>query len=89
MSISAAIITMIIISLLLLPDWRCALWIGLSIFSIELGVVGYMVHFGINVDVCSAGILIMCIGFSVDYSAHVSDDQLITLHNELLRTFLL
>ncbi len=75
-SIAAAIVSMILVTLLLLPDWRCSIWIGLSVLSIEFGVIGYMVHFGVNLDACSAGIIIMCIGFSVDYSAHVSTNIL-------------
>jgi predicted RND superfamily exporter protein len=63
---------MIIVALFLLPDWRCAMWIGLSVLSIETGVIGIFSLIGYNLDAISSGAMIICIGFSVDFSAHVS-----------------
>merc|ERR1712038_666599 len=40
--------------------------------SIELGVVGFMTLWGVRLDSISMINLIMCIGFSVDFSAHIS-----------------
>ncbi|MCL4139126.1 UNVERIFIED_CONTAM: hypothetical protein GTU68_008020 [Idotea baltica] len=63
---------MIIISLVFIPNPWCSLHVGFAIVSIELGVIGYMSLWGVNLDPISMVTLIMCIGFSVDFSAHIS-----------------
>ena len=60
------------VSLILIPNPLCSLWVAFSIISIEIGVVGYMTLWNVNLDSISMINLIMCIGFSVDFSAHIS-----------------
>lgn len=62
---------MVLISMLLIPNLACALWVSFSIVSIEIGVVGYMTWWGVRLDGVALINLIMCIGFSVDFSAHI------------------
>lgn len=71
-TISVAALVMMGISLFFIPSPSCAIWVAFSIISIEIGVVGYMTHWGVNLDSISMINLIMCIGFSVDFSAHIS-----------------
>jgi len=70
--VSVAAIIMFIVSLLLIPNKICSLWVAFSIVSIEVGVVGFMTLWNVNLDSISMINLIMCIGFSVDFSAHIS-----------------
>lgn len=70
-AISIAALTMIFISFVFIPSPICSLWVGFSIASIEIGVIGYMTHWGVNLDPISMINLIMCIGFSVDFTAHI------------------
>ncbi|XP_077159941.1 patched domain-containing protein 3-like [Paroedura picta] len=63
---------MLIISLLLIPNPLCSLWVTFAISSVIIGVTGYMAYWNVNLDSISMINLIMCIGFSVDCSAHVS-----------------
>ena len=63
---------MMIVSLIMIPNPVCSLWVAFSIVSIEIGVVGFMALWGVNLDSISMINLIMCIGFSVDFSAHIS-----------------
>lgn len=63
--------TMMLISFLFIPNILCSLWVAFSIVSIELGVVGYMALWSVNLDSISMVNLIMCIGFSVDFTAHI------------------
>lgn len=63
--------TMMLISFLFIPNVLCSLWVAFSIVSIELGVVGYMALWNVNLDTISMVNLIMCIGFSVDFTAHI------------------
>lgn len=63
---------MVLVALLLIPNAICSIWIGFAIISIEIGVVGYMSMWDVNLDSISVIILIMSIGFSVDFSAHIS-----------------
>lgn len=62
---------MMIISYIFIPNVLCSLWVALCIVSIELGVAGYMSLWDVNLDSISMINLIMCIGFSVDYTAHI------------------
>ncbi|XP_043202388.1 patched domain-containing protein 3-like, partial [Amphibalanus amphitrite] len=71
-SISIAAGIMCVVSLIFIPNPVCSLWVAFSILSIEIGVIGYMTLWGVNLDSISMINLIMCIGFSVDFSAHIS-----------------
>lgn len=62
---------MMIISFIFIPNILCSLWVAFSIISIETGVVGYMALWKVNLDSISMINLIMCIGFSVDFTAHI------------------
>jgi hypothetical protein len=70
--VSVAAGIMMVVSLILIPNPICSLWVAFSIISIELGVVGFMALWDVNLDSISMINLIMCIGFSVDFSAHIS-----------------
>jgi len=67
-----AAVVMMIVSLIFIPNPVCSVWVAFSIVSIELGVLGFMTFWGINLDSISMINLIMCIGFSVDFAAHIS-----------------
>ncbi|XP_069953397.1 patched domain-containing protein 3-like [Cherax quadricarinatus] len=71
-AICLAAAIMVIISLVFIPNPVCSFWVAVSIMSIEVGVVGCMTLWGVNLDSISMINLIMCIGFSVDFSAHIS-----------------
>ncbi|PRD35698.1 UNVERIFIED_CONTAM: Ptchd3 [Trichonephila clavipes] len=71
-AVGVATAVMMLISFIFIPIPSCALWVAFSIFSIEIGVVGYMSWWNVNLDAISMINLILCIGFSVDYSAHIT-----------------
>ncbi|XP_050498733.1 patched domain-containing protein 3 [Diabrotica virgifera virgifera] len=64
-------IIMMLVTFIFIPNILCSFWVALSIISIEAGVVGYMALWGVNLDSISMINLIMCIGFSVDFTAHI------------------
>ncbi|KAL0122168.1 hypothetical protein PUN28_007128 [Cardiocondyla obscurior] len=64
-------LVMMLISFIFIPNILCCLWIAFCIVSIELGVAGYMALWEVNLDSISMINLIMCIGFSVDFTAHI------------------
>ena len=70
--VAVAAVVMMIVALIFIPHPQCSLWVAFSIMSIELGVVGFMTLWGVRLDSISMINLIMCIGFSVDFSAHIS-----------------
>jgi hypothetical protein len=55
----------------MIPNPVCSLWVAFSIMSIEAGVIGFMTWWNVNLDGIALINLIMCIGFSVDFSAHI------------------
>ncbi|CAD6193614.1 unnamed protein product [Caenorhabditis auriculariae] len=69
---SLDLVTILLVSLVMIPEWRCAVAIVLSIASINVGVLGFMSFWGVNLDSVSIITIIMCIGFAVDLSAHIS-----------------
>ncbi|CAB3398463.1 unnamed protein product [Caenorhabditis bovis] len=71
-NMSLDLITILAISLLMVPEFRCALAIVVSIASINVGVLGFMSFWGVNLDSVSIITVIMCIGFAVDLSAHIA-----------------
>ncbi|XP_075237604.1 patched domain-containing protein [Lycorma delicatula] len=64
-------VIMMIISFIFIPNFLCSLWVAFCIVSIETGVAGYMSLWDVNLDSISMINLIMCIGFSVDFTAHI------------------
>ena len=70
--VAVAAVVMMVVALIFIPHPQCSLWVAFSIMSIELGVVGFMTLWGVRLDSISMINLIMCIGFSVDFSAHIS-----------------
>lgn len=64
-------LVMMLISFIFIPNVFCCLWVAFCIVSIELGVAGYMALWDVNLDSISMINLIMCLGFSVDFTAHI------------------
>lgn len=62
---------MMIITFLFIPNFSSSIWVAFSIVSIEFGVIGYMALWNVNLDSISMVNLIMCVGFSVDFTAHI------------------
>ncbi|XP_015461356.3 patched domain-containing protein 3-like [Astyanax mexicanus] len=71
-NIAVTTAVMLLISLLLIPNPLCSLWVTFSIASVIVGVTGFMALWDVNLDTISMIILVVCIGFSVDFSAHIS-----------------
>ncbi|XP_055059919.2 patched domain-containing protein 3 [Misgurnus anguillicaudatus] len=71
-TISVATAVMLVISLVLIPNPLCALWVTFAIASVILGVTGFMALLNVNLDSISMINLVISIGFSVDFSAHIS-----------------
>ncbi|KAM4026891.1 patched domain-containing protein 3-like [Anomaloglossus baeobatrachus] len=70
-NIVVATVVMLVISVLFIPDPLCALWVTFAIASIIVGVTGFMFFWKVNLDSISMINLVICIGFSVDFSAHI------------------
>ncbi|XP_054452688.1 patched domain-containing protein 3 [Anoplopoma fimbria] len=71
-TILVAVTVMLVVSLILIPNPLCSLWVAFAICSVIVGVTGFMALWGVNLDSISMINLVMCIGFSVDFSAHIS-----------------
>ncbi|XP_072364511.1 patched domain-containing protein 3-like [Scyliorhinus torazame] len=67
-----AAVAMFIVSLLLIPNLVCSLWLTFAISSVLVGVAGFMTFWGVNLNSISMINLVICIGFSVDFTAHIS-----------------
>lgn len=80
--IVVAVICMLLIAFLLIPQPFCALWVAFTIGSIDLGVLGYMTLWGVNLDAISMITIIMSVGFSVDYSAHITYGYVISKESD-------
>ena len=67
-----ATICMFFVALLLIPHPVCAVMVTICIVTIESGVIGFMSLWGVKLDGISMINIILCIGFSVDFSAHIT-----------------
>lgn len=70
--IIVAVACMLCISAVLIPQPVCSFWVAVTIGSIDLGVLGFMTLWDVNLDAISMITIIMSVGFSVDYSAHIT-----------------
>ncbi|XP_072909055.1 patched domain-containing protein 3-like [Hemitrygon akajei] len=71
-NVVVAALAMLLIALLLIPNPVCSLWVTLATASVLVGVTGFMAFWDVNLDSISMINLVICIGFSVDFSAHIS-----------------
>ncbi|CAJ0572370.1 unnamed protein product, partial [Mesorhabditis spiculigera] len=80
--IVVAVLCMLAIAFVLIPQPFCALWVAFTIGSIDVGVLGFMTLWGVNLDAISMITIIMSVGFSVDYSAHITYGYVISKEPE-------
>ncbi|VBB32950.1 unnamed protein product [Acanthocheilonema viteae] len=66
-----AMASMLIVSFVMIPSWIAAFVIAFAIFSIDIGVIGFMTFWGVRLESVSIITVIMSIGFAVDLSAHI------------------
>lgn len=71
-TVLVAALAMLAISLLLMPSPLCAVCLAAAICSVMAGVTGFMSLWAVSLDSISMINLVMCVGFSVDFSAHVA-----------------
>ncbi|KAM9308211.1 patched domain-containing protein 3 [Gastrophryne carolinensis] len=70
-NIVVATCVMLVVSVLFIPDPLSSLWVTFSIASIIVGIIGFMSFWKENLDSISMINVVICIGFSVDFSAHI------------------
>ncbi|XP_023232395.1 patched domain-containing protein 3-like, partial [Centruroides sculpturatus] len=58
--------------LLFIPNIVSALLVAISVASTIVETLGYMSLWGVNVDILSMMSLILCVGFCVNYPAHIA-----------------
>lgn len=71
-TVLVAALAILVVSLALIPSPLCSAWVAFAVCSVVVGVTGFMALWGVNLDSISMINLVMCTGFSVDFSAHVS-----------------
>ncbi|XP_066298693.1 patched domain-containing protein 3-like [Branchiostoma lanceolatum] len=71
-TVGIAVAIMFVVCFLLIPHCVATFLITFALVSIDVGLVGYMTFWGINLDIVSIVSILMCIGFSVDFFAHIT-----------------
>lgn len=71
-SVIAALACTAFICLIFIPHLLSVLAAVFSVFSISFGIFGLLSLWQVNLDPLSMAALIMAIGFSVDFTAHIS-----------------
>ncbi|XP_078674227.1 patched domain-containing protein 3-like [Branchiostoma floridae x Branchiostoma belcheri] len=67
-----ALAIMFAVCFLLIPHCGAAFLTTFALVSIIAGLVGYMTLWGVNLDLISVIAIVMCVGFSVDFFAHIT-----------------
>lgn len=70
-ALSTAGMALLVIALMLIPDLSSGGLVILLMILIDLTVIGYMAFWQVNLNMISMIILVISIGFAVDYSAHI------------------
>jgi len=63
---------MLFAGIIFVPDLKICLCTSITVLSINLGVLGFLALFNVHLDIISLITILLSIGFSVDYSAHMS-----------------
>ncbi|XP_067128913.1 patched domain-containing protein 3-like [Centruroides vittatus] len=71
-----------IVFIAFVPNFVCALTVAIAVVSIIVETVGYMSFWGVNLDVISMMIIILCNGFCVNYPTHMCYAFLTSSHSE-------
>ncbi|ETN81458.1 patched family protein [Necator americanus] len=67
-----AVICMVVISLIFIPNPLCAVWITIAIVTIDVGVIGFLSLWSVKLDPIFMITIILSIGFSIEFSAHIT-----------------
>lgn len=67
-----AMLSMFMVALIMIPHPACAVWVTICTVSIDTAVLGYMSLWGVSLDVITMINILLCIGFSIDFSAHIT-----------------
>ncbi|CAJ0963371.1 unnamed protein product, partial [Mesorhabditis belari] len=70
-SVGASLLCTALACVLFIPSLFCVICACCSVLSITVGIVGILTLWGIQLDPLSMAALLMAIGFSVDYTAHM------------------
>ncbi|GMR34878.1 hypothetical protein PMAYCL1PPCAC_05073 [Pristionchus mayeri] len=71
-SLLAALAFMAVSCLLFIPSFSLVFFAIISIASVNIGVFGVLVFCGVELDPLSMAAMLMSVGFSVDYTAHIT-----------------
>uniref|UniRef100_A0A9J2P1I3 SSD domain-containing protein n=2 Tax=Ascaris TaxID=6251 RepID=A0A9J2P1I3_ASCLU len=69
---SVALVVLLVISLLFIPNPICTFWIAVAIVTMDIGVIGYLALWNVKLDPISMVTIIMSIGFSIEFCAHIT-----------------
>ncbi|UYV69152.1 daf-6, partial [Cordylochernes scorpioides] len=70
-TISFTILAMLVVTFIFMPDLMIGVSVTLSLIVIELGIIGYMDFWGLNLNALTLFGIILFIGLSVDNTAHI------------------
>ncbi|CAB3405377.1 unnamed protein product [Caenorhabditis bovis] len=67
-----AMFCMFCVALLFIPNPICAVFITVAMITIDIGVIGFLSLWSVKLDPISMITIIMSIGFSIEFSAHIT-----------------
>ena len=71
-SLSMAVTGVLLVTFWFLPNYLVTFIVSMALISIDVNVLGYMFYWGGSVSTVSMISLVMSVGFSVDFIAHVA-----------------
>ncbi|KAL3091681.1 hypothetical protein niasHS_005867 [Heterodera schachtii] len=71
-SVAVALLCTCLVCLVFIPHFLSVVAAVFSVFSISCGIFGFLALWGVDLDPLSMASLLMAIGFSVDFTSHIS-----------------
>ncbi|XP_071449211.1 patched domain-containing protein 3-like [Hetaerina americana] len=70
-NLGLTIMTVALVTVLLIQNFKSAIWVISCVCFTLVNLVGSMYIFGLTIEISTSIVILLCVGLAVDYSAHI------------------